>query len=487
MHRKFGKSDIVRIAFNAMQINGLEADFSLQVEKQIASISGPGNDRGPDILDLTSLLWCSIDNDESLDLDQLTACETRNDLSVIIYVAVADVDALVKKGSPVDNHALNNTTSVYTSAHVFPMLPLRLSTDLTSLNPDQDRLALVTIMKVDAHGVVISSTVERALVRNKAKLAYDAVSAWIEGRSDLPVAASLVPGMDQQLRCQDRVAQKLRLRRHLQGSLEFQTFQPQAVFDGQQVVEIKQQEQNRARQLIEEFMIATNACTAHFLAERGGASLRRVVRSPERWMRIVEIADEYGYSLPSEPGSQALESFLAARHKADPLRFPDLSLVIIKLMGSGEYVVEVPGQESFGHFGLAERDYTHSTAPNRRYPDLITLRMMKAILTNSPAPYAVSELEYLAVHCTRQEDAARKVERRVRKSEAALLLGSMIGRRFDAIVTGHSEKGTWVRILMPPAEGRLIRKIGKIRVGQEISVKLVLADVERGFIDFERM
>ena len=487
MHRKFVKSDIVRIADHAMQINGLEPGFSLQIEKQIASITGPARENSSDILDLTSLLWCSIDNDDSLDLDQLTACEQQSDSSVIIYVAVADVDALVKKGSAVDSHALNNTTSVYTSAAVFPMLPLRLSTDLTSLNPDQNRLALVTIMKVDLHGTVISSTVERALVRNKAKLAYDAVAAWIEGEGDLPMEASVVSGMDKQLRCQDRVAQQLRLHRHNKGSLEFQTFQPQAVFEGDRVVAIKQQEQNRARQLIEEFMIATNACTAHFLADRGGASLRRVVRSPERWMRIVAVAEEYGYSLPFEPSAQALEGFLAERHKADPLRFPDLSLVIIKLMGSGEYVVEVPGQESFGHFGLAERDYTHSTAPNRRYPDLITLRMMKAILSNSSAPYTVDELEYLAAHCTRQEDAARKVERRVRKSEAALLLQSMLGHHFDAIVTGHSEKGTWVRIVTPPAEGRLMRKAGKIKVGQEIKVKLVLADVERGFIDFERM
>ena len=487
MHRKFGKADIVRIATDAMLQHGLEPDFSLQAEKQIASIDGASNESGPDILDLTSLLWCSIDNDDSLDLDQLTACEMQADLSVIIYVAVADVDSLVKKGSPIDDHARNNTASVYTSAHVFPMLPLRLSTDLTSLNFDQNRLALVTIMKIDDHGKVISSTVERALVRNKAKLAYDALSAWIEGESDLPLAASVVSGMEQQLGCQDRVAQKLRLHRHRKGSLEFQTFQPHAVFEGERVVAIKQQEQNRARQLIEELMIATNACTAAFLAERGVASFRRVVRSPERWRRIAEVASEYGYSLPAEPDAEALESFLAARHKADPLRFPDLSLIIIKLMGSGEYVVEVSGQEPIGHFGLAERDYTHSTAPNRRYPDLITLRMMKAILTNSPAPYGVDELEYLAAHCTRQEDAGRKVERRVSKSEAALLLGPMIGSHFEAIVTGHAEKGTWVRLLTLPTEGRLIRKIGKIKVGQQVKVKLILADVERGFIDFERM
>ena len=487
MHRSYGKSDIVKIATDAMLLNGLEPEFSPQAEQQVASIDGPSSEHGPDILDLTPLPWCSIDNDDSRDLDQLTASQLQPDKSVIIYVAVADVDALVKKGSPVDNHARNNTTSVYTSARVFPMLPLPLSTDLTSLNPDQDRHALVTIMKVDPHGSVVSSTVERAVVRNKAKLAYDAVSAWIEGQGDLPPAASAVPGMDEQLRCQDAVAQKLRLNRHLKGSLEFQTFQPQAVFEGERVVDIKQQEQNRARQLIEEFMIATNACTAAFLAERGVPSFRRVVRSPERWMRIVEVANEYGYALPGEPDAAALEGFLAARHKADPLRFPDLSLVIIKLMGAGEYVVEVPGEQAIGHFGLAERDYTHSTAPNRRYPDLITLRMMKALLINSHVPYGVEELEYLAAHCTRQEDAARKVERRVRKSEAALLLGSKIGSRFDAIVTGHAEKGTWVRLLTLPAEGRLVGKIGKVKVGQQVTAKLVLADVERGYIDFVRV
>jgi len=487
MYRRFGKSDIVAIAIDAMLLNGLDPEFSRQVEQQMTDIDGPGNEDGPDLLDLTSLLWCSIDNDDSRDLDQLTVCAVQDDRSVIIYVAIADVDTLVKKGSPVDDHARKNTTSVYTSAQVFPMLPLRLSTDLTSLNPDQKRLAVVTIMKIDEHGVLMNSTVERAWVRNKAKLAYDSVAAWIEGRGELPTAAKAVPGMDEQLRIQDGVAQKLKLNRHTNGSLEFETFQPHAVFEGDRVIEIRQQEKNRARQLIEEFMIVTNACTAKFLAEKGVPSIRRVVRSPERWRQIVLEASEYGYALPSEPDSKALEGFLAERHRADPLRFPDLSLTIIKLMGAGEYVLELPGQEAIGHFGLAERDYTHSTAPNRRYPDLITLRMIKAILSNGPTPYGVDELENLAVHCTRQEDAARKVERRVRKSEAALLLETMIGQHFDAIVSGHSERGSWVRILNPQVEGRLIKKIGKIRVGQKIRVKLVLVDVELGYIDFERL
>ncbi len=385
------------------------------------------------------------------------------------WVAIADVDALVKKGIAIDDHARINTTSVYTSARIFPMLPERLSTDLTSLNAGQDRLALVTEMVFNADGSLTSSTVYRARVRNKAKLAYDAVAAWIEGEGALPAAAALVPGMDAQLRTQDAVAQQLRVRRHAQGSLELETFQPRAVFEGEKVVDIRQQVQNRARQLIEEVMIATNGCTARFLAAQGGASLRRVVRSPERWLRIAEVAKKYGETLPGEPDSKALEAFLAKRHKADPLRFPDLSLVIVKLMGSGEYVVETPGGPPIGHFGLAVRDYTHSTAPNRRFPDLITSRLLKAALAGKPQPYSNAELGALALHCTRQEDAAQKVERQMRKSEAALLLESRIGQRFDAIVTGSAPKGIWVRIFSPPAEGKLVNGAVSLKVGQQIS------------------
>ena len=467
-----------------MSERGLEPEFPAGVRQQLSSITGPGRDADPRIRDLTALPWCSIDNDDSLDLDQLTACEVLEGGAVKLSVAVADVDALVKKGSAIDAHALVNTTSVYTSARVFPMLPERLSTDLTSLNPGQDRLAIATEMIVAADASIAQSSVQRAIVRNKAKLAYDAVSVWIDGKGALPEAARAVPGMDAQVRTQDAAAQRLRKRRHAQGSLELETFQPRALFDGERVVEIRQQVQNRARQLIEELMIATNTCTARYLASSGGASLRRVVRSPERWLRIAEVARKFGESLPKEPDSRALEAFLARRHAADPLRFPDLSLVIVKLMGSGEYVVERPGGLPIGHFGLAARDYTHSTAPNRRFPDLITLRMLKANLAGAEPPYSVTELEALARHCTQQEDAAQKVERRVRKSEAALLLESHVGQSFDAIVTGHSVSDTWVRIFNPPAEGRLAAGVPDIEVGQQVRVKLVSTNVERGFIDF---
>ena len=483
-HHTFHRSDLVRIAIDAMKERGLEPEFPPRALQQLQTIDAAAQVDDPRIRDLTALPWCSIDNDDSLDLDQLTACGQMGSEAVKIFVAVADVDVLVKKNTAIDQHARTNTTSVYTSARVFPMLPERLSTQLTSLNPDEDRIAIVTEMVVDAQGEVTHSTVHRARVRNHAKLAYDAVAAWIEGEGDMPDAVRAVPGMAEQLRTQDAVAQRMRVRRRAAGALDFETFQPRAVFEGNRVVGIQQQVQNRARQLIEEFMIATNTCTAQFLAQHDRSALRRVVRSPERWQRIQQVARKYGEELPPEPDSRALEAFLARQRKADPLRFPDLSLVIVKLMGSGEYVVESPRGEPIGHFGLAVRDYTHSTAPNRRYPDLITLRMVKALLTGDSSPYGAAELALLAEHCTRQEDAAQKVERSVRKSEAALYLQGLIGQKFDAVVTGRSESATWVRIFTPPAEGLLVTGDASLELGQKIRVKLVDTNVERGFIDF---
>ena len=486
--RRHHRLDLVRIANDAMTERGLLPEFSAGVQHQLNKISAQAVDaelaKHADMQDLRHFLWCSLDNDDSEDLDQLTVSETLPDGKVKIYVAIADVDALVKKGTPIDEHARTNTTSVYTSARIFPMLPERLSTDLTSLNPHQDRLVVVTEMVFHHDASLAGATLYRAVVRNQAKLAYDAVSSWIDGEGALPAAAAAVKGMEEQLRTQDALAQQLRKRRRTEGSLDFETFQPRADFAGDQVVDIRQQVQNRGRQLIEEFMIATNGCTARFLASHGGASLRRVVRSPERWLRIVNVAAEYGETLPSEPNSKALEHFLAKRHKADPLRFPDLSLVIVKLMGRGEYVVEMPGSAPIGHFGLAVRDYTHSTAPNRRYPDLITSRMLKAALGKEKPPYSTSELGALAMHCTAQEDAAQKVERRLRKSEAALLLEARIGQYFDGVITGSSSYGVWVRIFSPPVEGKLVNLRAQVNVGDKVRVKLISTNVERGFIDF---
>ena len=480
------RSDLAHIARQAMIDRGLEPEFSPAIDEQLGRITRPAQETDSRIRDMTALLWCSIDNDDSRDLDQLSVSETLANGATRILVAIADVDAIVKKGSPIDDHARTNTTSVYTAARIFPMLPERLSTDLTSLNEDQLRLTLVTDMVFDAQGERIESTVYRALVHNKAKLAYDSIAAWLEGKGELPEAARAVAGMDAHLRTQDAVAQKLRTRRREQGALEFETIQPKAVFDGDQVVDLDVQAHNRARQLIEEFMIATNEATAHFLTGQGFASLHRVVRSPERWQRIVDAAKDLGEVLPPEPDSRALEDFLVRRRRADPVRFPDLSLTIVKLMGAGEYVIDRPGVDGIGHFGLAVRDYAHSTAPNRRFPDLITSRLVKAALAGVASPYSDAELFALATHCSKQEDAANKVERQVRKSAAALLLVSRVGQRFDAIVTGASDKGTYVRVFSPPVEGRLVDGYQGLKVGRKLRVELVGVNVERGFIDFVR-
>lgn len=480
-HRK----ELARLAADAMRERGLEPDFPQDALRQLGRIPGPADEAGADIADLRALPWCSIDNDDSRDLDQLTVAEPLADGATRVRVAIADVDALVEQDTPIDQYARHNTTSVYTGARIFPMLPELLSTDYSSLNPGEARLAVVTTIDIGADGSLGASRIERARVFNHAQLAYDSVAAWIEGDGDLPAAAAAVPALDAQLRLQDAAAQQLRTRRRERGALEFQTLQPKAVFGREgEVVEIRQQVQNRARQLIEEFMIATNGVTATFLASRRRASLRRVVRSPERWARIVEVAAEYGTTLPPDPDSLALETFLAAQRRRDPLRFPDLSLVIVKLMGSGEYVVQAPGREPVGHFGLAVRDYSHSTAPNRRFPDLVTQRLLKAALRDAPAPYGVAELERLAAHCSAQEDAANKVERQMRKSEAALLLEHRVGDTFDGVVTGVAKGNRWVRIFEPPAEG-LLRGRMDVRVGQKLRVRLASTDVERGFIDFD--
>ncbi|HEY1253101.1 MAG TPA: RNB domain-containing ribonuclease [Thermoanaerobaculia bacterium] len=465
---------------------GLEPDFSRDALAELAAIRGPAAPSGPGIRDLRERLWVSIDNDDSRDLDQLTVSEPLPGGGVKVFVAIADVDALVPKGGALDAHAARNTTSVYTAAEIFPMLPEKLSTDWTSLNEGEDRLALVAEMAFLPDATLSHADVYRAAVRNKAKLAYDSVSVGLTGGA-WPEKAAATAGVTEQLRAQDAIAQALRKRRAEEGALDLETLEPKAIFADDTIVDLRIQEKNRARQLIEDFMIAGNGVVARFLASRGFSSIRRVVRSPERWAKIVAVAAERGAKLPPEPDSKALEEFLSAQRRRDPLRFPDLSLVIVKLMGAGEYVVERPGQAPIGHFGLAVRDYTHSTAPNRRYPDLITQRMVKSALASQPAAYSPAELTPLASHCTEQEDDADKVERLVRKSAAALLLESKIGQRFDAVVTGASEKGTWVRIFDPPAEGKLVHGFDGLEVGDKLRVKLVSTDVERGFIDFVRV
>ncbi len=481
-----GKRLLASIARRAMLERGLVPDFSPEVRSQTAAITRGPVAPEPGLRDLRHLLWASIDNDDSRDLDQLSVAEPLGDGAVKVLVAVADVDGIVKKGTPVDAHAQANTTSVYTAARIFPMLPEELSTDLTSLGEERDRPAIVVEMVVRPDGTVRESDVYRAAVRNRAKLAYDGVAAWLDGRAPAPPRVSAVEGMEAQLRVQDRAAQVMRAVRHRHGALGLATIEARAVFDGDAISDLRPDEKNRAKELIEDLMIAANGVVAKTLEAKGFPALRRVLRSPERWERIVALAAGLGERLPPGPDAPALEGFLEWRRAADPARFPDLSLSVVKLLGSGEYVLELPGQAADGHFGLAVRDYTHSTAPNRRFPDLVTQRLVKAALAGAPPPYANEELEALALHCTEQENNAAKVERQVRKSAAALLLASRIGERFEAIVTGASPKGTWVRISRPAVEGKVVRGFEGLDVGERVRVELVRTDVERGFIDFER-
>jgi exoribonuclease-2 len=370
---------------------GLLAGALAEVER----LRAPATPADPKIADLRRLPWASIDNDDSRDLDQLSVAAASPGGATTIHVAIADVDALVHKGSSIDGHARHNTTSVYTAAEIFPMLPERLSTDLTSLNEAEDRLAVVVSMPIAAGGVIGEAALQRALVHNHAKLTYAAVGAWLEGGSE-PDAVTAVPGLADNLRLQDAAAQALKKLRQESGSLSLETIEPRAVFVGDELADLRAEARNRAKDLIEELMIATNGVTARFLEAHGFASVRRVLKSPERWGRIVEIAAQLRETLPADPDAGALERFLARRRQADPARFPDLSLGIIKLLGSGSYEVEVPGHPAPSHFGLAVQDYAHSTAPNRRYPDVITQRLVKAALAGQPSPYGRSELQALA-------------------------------------------------------------------------------------------
>ncbi len=476
--------DIARLA---MVSRGLEPDFPKNALRELAGITAGATEQNEKLPDMTHFLWCSIDNDDSMDLDQVTVAESLPTGGVKIRVGVADVGAVVKIGGPIDQHAKSNTTSVYTEVKVFPMLPEKLSTNLTSLSEGEVRIAFIMEMVVNQKGEVESSTVYRALVRNQAKLAYNSVSDWLEGNGPLPEAARRVEGMDEQLRMQDQVAQKMRCLRYLHGALELETIEPHAVMKDGQVIDLKYERKNRARELIEDFMIAANGTTARYLTDAGFPALRRVVRAPERWERIVQVARDLGEKLPHQPDSKALSEFLSRQKAADPLRFPDLSLSIVKLLGRGEYALEMPGEAPLGHFGLAVQDYTHSTAPNRRFPDLIAQRLLMAAQKKEAAPYDVSELRALASHCTTQEDAAEKVERQVRKSISASFLKSKIGKQFDGIVVGVSDKGTWARVLYPPVDGMVVHGQHGLDVGDKVRLKLVDVNIERGFIDFARV
>lgn len=481
------------IAHRVMLERGLLPDFSSDALAELAKLEHPATADeissavASGVQDLRNLLWSSIDNDDSRDLDQLTVAEALPGNRLKILVAIADVDSLVKNGSAIDTHARHNTTSVYTAAEIFPMLPEKLSTDLTSLNFDEERLSIVVEMVINNDGTLQDSDIYRARVSNRAKLAYNSVAAWLGENGRAPEALSAVKGLDENLRLQDQAAQRMKNLRHTHGALTLETVEAKPIFDGDQIQSLEVDEMNRARVIIEDFMVAANGVTARFLSTRNFPSIRRVVRIPKRWDRIVEIARDHKVGLPDNPDSKALEEFLVKMKAEDPLRFPDLSLAVIKLLGSGEYIAEPPEGIAPGHFGLAVKDYAHSTAPNRRYPDLLTQRLLKAAIDQKTVPYKMEDLQLLAAHCTQAEDTVNKVERQVAKSAAALLLESRIGERFDAIVTGASEKGTWVRLLTVPVEGKLVKGFAGLDVGHRVRVQLASLDVQRGFIDFNKV
>jgi exoribonuclease II len=480
--------DLRKLARQSMLAHGFQPDFGPAAQEQLAALQTHPPEVLPDssVRDLRSLLWSSIDNDTSRDLDQIELAERLSNGNVKVLIGIADVDVFVPRDSPIDRHAAQQTTTVYTGVENFSMLPEQLSTGSSSLLQDDNKLSFVIELVVDAQGCVVSGNIYRALVNNHAQLTYRAVGAWLEGTAQAPDKIAASPALQEQLRLQDQVAQLLKKERHRQGALDIDTIEVQAVIVNQQVVDVARQNKSRATELIEEFMIAANGYVARMFESRKMSSIRRVVKSPERWDRIVQLAAQQGEHLASNPDAKALNDFLMKRKAADPDHFPDLSLAIIKLMGPGEYVLERPGDLEQGHFGLAVQDYTHSTAPNRRFADLVTQRLIKASLENRQSDYSDDELGAIARNCTEKENAARKVEREMSKRISAMVMSGRVGETFDAMVTGVNEHGTFVRVLQPHIEGLLERGQQGLDVGDRIRATLLRTDIERGYIDFER-
>jgi exoribonuclease-2 len=477
--------NLVAAAHATMIEHGFQPDLPAGIDKELSTIQAhPEPPAAPGAQDLRKLLWSSIDNDTSKDLDQIEWAEQLPDGRIRVLVGVADVDARVCQGTIIDGHAKSETTSVYTGVKVFPMLPCELSEGITSLNENEDRVAVVIEYTVDQSGSTADGKAYRALVRNQAQLAYNAVGAWLEGRGPAPAKVAANADLAAQLKLQDSAAQRMVGGRFQHGALDLETMETRPVMLADQAVEIKRLEKNRATSLIEEFMVAANGVIARTFQDAGIASIRRIVRTPKRWDRIVELAQGLGTTLPAEPDSKALNDFLLAQKQKDPDHFPDLSLATVKLMGPGEYVLVKPNEVSPGHFGLAVQDYTHSTAPNRRFPDVVTQRLMKAWLAKAPQPYSTDDLNAIAAHCTLMEDGARKVEREMQKRIAAVVLHPRIGQSFPAIVTGVNNYGVFVRTLDPHVDGKIVQGGKGLDVGDKVTVKLVSTDPQRGFIDF---
>lgn len=478
--------DLDTLAYAAMLEKGFIPGYSEDIKRELKTFtSSPLKDGNHPIRDLREKLWFSIDNEDSKDLDQLTTIEEMNNGSMKVFVAIADVTTLVSKRSAINMRAQHNTTSVYTPTEIFPMLPVELSTNLTSLNPYVDRLSVVTEFVIDAEGMLKEYEIYQALVHNKAKLDYTSVGKWLEQGGNPPAAIANDPELTKQIEKHDKMAQRVKQYRTNQGMLSLSTVEARPIVVNKHIVDIKEVPKNRAREIIEYCMISANTAATLFLHSKNFPVLKRVVRTPKRWERIVELALEEGFKLPEAPDSNALEDFLKFARANDPERFPDLSLAIIKLLGRGEYILQLPGEKAIGHFGLALANYSHSTAPNRRYPDLITQRLLKAAMRHERMPYSLEELQSLAAHCSLKEADADKVTRRMQKSAAALLLLDKIGNVFSGFVTGSDlTKGCWVRILTPPVEGKIVRGFEKIDVGDRVQVRLLAVDVPKGFIDF---
>jgi len=476
--------NLLEIARNTMIHEGFDPDFPASVQAELAKLDSVNPFQTTQPRDLRQMLWSSIDNSDSRDLDQVEYAERSGD-HIKVRIGIADVDSYVSKGSAIDQQALKNTTSVYTGVKTFPMLPEKLSTDITSLVEGEDRLAIVIEFDVSPDGEVVPQEVYAANVRNKAKLAYDSVGKWLDNGGPLPEGIAKTPGLEPQIKLQLEAAKRLLEARREKGALELDTIQATPVMnESGTVVDLSVSERNSARDIIENFMIAANVTMSEYLNKKKVLSIQRVVRTPENWPRIVEMAEELNESLPPQPDARALANFLERRRKVDPDHFPDLSLAIVKLLGPGEYVAETPESRGEGHFGLAVHNYTHSTAPNRRYADLVTQRLLKSSQSNGKSPYSFSELQQIADHCNERESAARKVERKMRKIAAAMLLRNRVGDEFDAIVTGVTAKGTFVRTLKPPVDGLVVRGKEGLKVGQHARVRLQATDPVNGFIDF---
>jgi exoribonuclease-2 len=479
--------NLVAAAHAAMIEHGFQPDFPAGTDTELAAIQAqPAVPAADGLADLRNLLWSSIDNDTSKDLDQIEWAEQLPDGRIRVLVGVADVDARVKRDCVIDKHAQFETTSVYTGVTVFPMLPTELSEGISSLNENQDRMAVVIEFAVDADGTASDGKAYRALVRNRAQLAYPSVGAWLEGKGAAPAKVAASADLAAQLKLQDTAAQRMEGGRFQHGALDLETIETRPVMLADQIIDIARQVKNRATSLIEEFMVAANGVIARTFEQAGVASIRRIVRTPKRWDRIVELARERaGVTLPADPDSKALNDFLLVQKQKDPDHFPDVSLIVVKLMGPGEYVLVKPNQPSPGHFGLAVQDYTHSTAPNRRFPDMVTQRLLKAWIARTTPPYPEDALNAIAQRCTEMEDAARKVEREMQKRIAAVVLHPHIGQSYPAIVTGVNNYGTFVRTLDPHVEGKLVQGGKGLDVGDRVTVKLVSTDPQRGYIDFE--